>query len=536
MRKIPSVPMERARGTGPSGRRVVASRRSVVRLVAPMILIALLVSCRSEPSLPLHRGPVILITIDTLRSDVVGALGGPAGLTPNLDRLAAESEWVAPAVSTSSWTVPSMASIFTGLQPWRHGNWHAERATLREDLLTLPELIKAAGFRTTGYRSNTWLRPRFGYSQGFDAFHNLGQLKRAVAHLESLPGDAEFVWAHILPPHAPYVRYDEFVDRVQTSASELPPRVVTSELEQFYDPERALSEDERETFWAMYQMNVAHSDRLLGRLLDALRRSGQFDNSLVIVTSDHGEEFGERGQIAHGGSLDRVLIEVPLIVKLPTAQQGRLQPRPWVSNARIFATIAESVGLEASEIETSESASGSHGDLIAPSLFLSPEDSGPDEAALAELYLGNGTNSFSMVEEGRQVILDSRFQPNEPEYFLARRASFDESLVETMSESPEDLFERVTRSFLVTPPLSGNSDHRPEFELVDWSPESEESARGGAQDGDGSAGAREVRRLRAEWLRRNGEEKEPGEVLGGDQQQLTPEERERLRSLGYVAG
>ena len=93
-------------------------------LAALCVLAAFSSSCGvSTP----HLGPVVLITVDALRADLVGALGGPRGLTPNLDRLAAEADWAERAVAASSWTVPSMASLFTGLQPWRHGNWHADR-------------------------------------------------------------------------------------------------------------------------------------------------------------------------------------------------------------------------------------------------------------------------------------------------------------------------------------------------------------------------------------------------------------------------
>ena len=88
------------------------------------LLIAALLAlpgCRGERVV--HQGPIVLVTIDTLRADVVGGLGGVKGLTPNLDALIEEATWAGRAVAASSWTVPSMASIFTGLQPWRHGSW-----------------------------------------------------------------------------------------------------------------------------------------------------------------------------------------------------------------------------------------------------------------------------------------------------------------------------------------------------------------------------------------------------------------------------
>ena len=92
----------------------------------------------------------MLITVDAFRADVVGALGGPPGLTPHLDGLAGEAQLSTRAVSASAWTVPSMATIMTGLQPWRHGNWAGQRTVLREDLETLAEALRAPGLSHLG--------------------------------------------------------------------------------------------------------------------------------------------------------------------------------------------------------------------------------------------------------------------------------------------------------------------------------------------------------------------------------------------------
>ncbi len=181
---------------------------------------------KPEP-LPIHSGPIVLITIDALRADVIGALGGPPKLTPHLDRLVAEATWAGRAISPSSWTVPAMASLFTGLQPWRTQSWSGDRAILREDLVTLPEALKAKGFRTAAFRTNHWLQQQYGYGQGFDDFRYLREGKRAEAHLEKLDGGAELVWIHILQPHAPYVRREPLLDHLSAiparPAAESPP-------------------------------------------------------------------------------------------------------------------------------------------------------------------------------------------------------------------------------------------------------------------------------------------------------------------------
>ena len=275
------------------------------RTVTPCLLVVLaaalgLTTACKTPEPVLHRGPIVFITIDTLRADVVGALADPntpldqTRLTPNLDRFAAEADWATRAVSTSSWTVPSMASLMTGLQPWRHGNWDAERAVLQESRRTLAEAVKTGGYQTVGFRSNTWMRGKFGYAQGFDQFSGLRGGRRTIGVLESLPaeraaaeaaeGGADrptFVWAHVLPPHAPYQLHREFVDRIgDPDASlldgtwgSLPDRVTTAELEAYLDPARTLDPEHLAKYWALYRLHVSHADRVVGEMLDALRRS-----------------------------------------------------------------------------------------------------------------------------------------------------------------------------------------------------------------------------------------------------------------------
>lgn len=469
-------------------------------------------SCAAPP--PPHRGPVVLITIDALRADMVSALGGPPGLTPHLDRLAAEADWAERAVAASSWTVPSMASLFTGLQPWRHGNWHAERPRLADELVTLPEALHGAGYRTAAFRSNTWLQPQFGYAQGFDLFHALGRGRRAEAKLESLTGEPDFVWVHVLPPHAPYQRWAHLLDRLPSDApAELPERVRAADLEPFFDPAREPSAEQLARFQALYQLNVAHADEIVGLLLEALRRSGRWDDSLIVVTADHGEEFAENAQIAHGGSLHRVLVEVPLVIKLPRASARKLAPRPAVANHRLFATVLELCGLDPRAIG---------GDAVLPSLFERD-----DPPALSELYNGNGTNSFSLVEGGRQILVTSRFAPPEPGFFAARRQSLGlpEGLVD---EEPAALFARLRAAFLVALPLRGAGNAPAQAEQVAWH--------------DPVAAPTEAppealfERVAAEWRRWNGEEAPPAARAPAPALELSPAEREQLEALGYVVG
>ena len=491
--------------------------RAVVGSSALALTLVCLGCGEADPVRAPHRGPVVLITIDTLRADVIGALGGPDGLTPHLDRLAAESAWAQPAVATSSWTVPSMASIITGRQPWRAGNWHAERAKLDDRNVTIGEMLGEVGYSTRAFTSNTWLRGKFGYAQGIDEFRRLGGGRRAEAALGSLDGSAQFVWAHVLPPHAPYQRHDSYLDRVDGARVEaLPERVTPADLEPFYDPSVDLPADQRRIFWQMYQLHVAHSDALVGRLLQSIRDSGRWDETLIVVTSDHGEEFGEAGQVAHGGNLHRALLEVPLLIKLPADSKVELRPRPHVSNARIFATIAEIVGAGAE--------SGVPLDVgVQPSL-LDPD--APD-IALSELYLGNGVNSFSLVEGGRQTLLRSTFSEPSSDYYAVRRRQLIEG--DPRLRAIADALGAAQReAFLTTAPLAGGGE--PDLEVSSW------GAGGGSDVTPQEVERRLARRLREAWIAANGADVAPVEMGDDAAVPLTPEEIEELRSLGYLAG
>jgi arylsulfatase A-like enzyme len=309
---------------------------------------------------------------------VVGALGGEPGLTPNLDALIRGSDWAGRAIAPSSEGVPSMASLFTGLRPWQHQALHSRQANLSPALLTLPEALQAAGYQTAGFSGQPSYSGTFGYDQGFDRLGDLERWGEAAGRLKGMRG-RQFVWIHIAEPAAPYTRRPKLGDRVKTGGLDLPLRVLPNQLEPYFDPAVPLPPGERQLFWAMYQLNVAFADDRLGRCLEALRQSGQWDHALVVVTSTHGEEFGERHQILNGGNLGRQLLEVPLAVKLPAGSRLKIAvPRDQrVAAARIWATLVEAGGGEA-------------GPAVAPSLFRNFGHT--PVPVLSELYFTNGTN------------------------------------------------------------------------------------------------------------------------------------------------
>ncbi len=360
-------------------------------------LLVLLVACGQEGP-PAHDGPIVLVTFDSLRADAVGGLGGLAGdpgspkLTPNLDALIREADWSGRAIASSSWGLPSMASLFTGLRPWQHQVLRPEDR-LAPELPTLAEALQAHGYETLGFSGEPMYSQEAGFGQGFELLTKLGKGTEAGQKLRSATG-RRFVWAHFSEPQAPYFQRPNLAARLGLQGLGLPNRVLPHQLAPFFDPAVPLPPELAKRFRTMYRLNVAWADDRLGRLLGELKASGQWDRTLLVVTSTHGEEFGEKGQILNGGNLGRQLLEVPLVIKLPKGflQEGRriaVPPGQRVATARLWATLVEAVGGEAPPAQ-------------APSLFR------PAPAAvLSELYLTNGTNRFSLVRGGRPAALGS---------------------------------------------------------------------------------------------------------------------------------
>ena len=505
-------------------------RRHVAGGVLALMAAALASGCGGcKPKPEGHRGPIVLITLDALRADAVGAFGGPPGLTPALDALAREATWAGPAISSSSWTVPAMASLFTGLQPWRTQNWHGEAAVLEPELVTLPEALKGLGFATSGFYSNVWLRPRWGYEAGFDSFRYFREGKRAEAKLARLgspengrdPGP-QFVWTHIFPPHAPYVRHDALLGRLPAGHPPLPRRVNVLDLEPWFDPAVPMPDEKVRLFRAAYQLNVAWADQVLARLIAALKRSGKWDETLLVVTSDHGEEFKECGQVEHGGNLCRALIEVPLIVKLPKGWQGpplaiAAGERP--ATLRVRATLVEAAG-------------GKVDPSTAPSLFHAAEG-----GVLSELYLGNGVNRVSYVEGDRQLVWEGRFAAAESDYYRVHAIDLGGTPATPPQTSPEVMHERLEEAFAKTPPLTGAPGMPPTWSLHRWIAAAAGTSMSSTSEPLDDPAARDAlaRRLKAAWVAANGPESPPGTRKGGAPA-LTDEEEAEMQSIGYAAG
>lgn len=411
---------------------------------------------REAPQPPVQPPPILLVTFEGLRADVVGALGGEPGLTPHLDRLASQADWVGRGVAASSWTVPAAASLLTGLTPWKHQALHFERAHLPGETRPLAEALRDLGYDTAAYTTGHWMSARFQLNQGFEVFEPLRRGGRAQARLRGLRGEPSLVWIHFKDPSPPWTRRDWMLPEEGTTTL-LPRRLDRAVLERYLDPALPVPPGLERVIHRLYRQNVAWADERLGRLLGALADSGHFDRTLVLVTATHGQKLGEDGQVGDGLDLSRALLEVPLILKLPADTDLRIRPAPGerVATARVFATLVEAAG-------------GEPPPGVAPSLFRQS-----NEPILSELYLARERNLFSLLDGDLQLVWSTRFAPEEPNYFRARRALIGDPPQPPLEELPEALLRRLDRAFLFTRPLSGRSftgapGREPELRLVHW--------------------------------------------------------------------
>ena len=318
---------------GPSG--------SVVFLGAPAV---------GRPRLASDGPNVLLVLVDTLRADRLGAYGSERGLSPALDRLAAESLLFEQCWSASSWTLPSVATIFTSTHGGEHLAWLDDQR-LGRGLDTLAEVMARSGRHTAAFTDGAFLSPYFGLERGFALWDASGGgvepvARRAREHLASLGDEPWFVVLHTYQVHAPY----EPPPAASAAVAERHPGALlgrTPEPHRFYE----LTEDgtpipveTARALEALYDEEVRVTDHVLGAFLDELRASGALDHTLVCLTADHGEEFGEHGLLGHGDTLYREQLHVPFLLRFPDGRHaGRRDERP-VSLVDLAPTLLDAIG------------------------------------------------------------------------------------------------------------------------------------------------------------------------------------------------
>ncbi len=331
---------------------------NLLALVAVLGLAACGPSPPEEPPTPKH---LLFITVDTLRADHLGLYGYPRATSPHLDALGEKSVVFERAIAQWPKTGTSFASIFTGQYPQTTGLTHKAALHLPDAYLTLPEYLAEGGFTTVAVVSNGVLSEDMGWDTGFSEYLetwktaeevsedprayrkwiNAGRVNEMALPLLERHRDAEhlFAWIHYSDPHAPYFLPDgvenPFLDD---------PYYQGDEKAELHDPRATALGERRDLkhYVAQYDANVLYADRHIGELLAHVEKLGILDETLVVITSDHGESLGEHGYFfGHGRLPYNDGVHVPLVVSYPAALPGGRRVAEVVELLDLYPTLVE---------------------------------------------------------------------------------------------------------------------------------------------------------------------------------------------------
>ena len=272
-----------------------------------------------------RRANLVVYLVDTLRADRLGCYGHTRMVSPRIDRFAAGATLFENARAQSPWTLPSVASVMTGLWPPAHGVFEDTRR-LAPEALTLAEALRDAGYQTAAVVTNGFATGDYGLDQGFDELTLIKGGESRLAHDTALawletrdPERPFFLYLHTLDPHQPYLPPEELRRRFAPESEALWQQIVAEPARQHWEP----SAEVVAQLLALYDAEIAQNDASFGATLDALERAGLYEDALIVFLSDHGEEFYEHQAWTHASNLYREALNVPLIVKLPGQQEGR---------------------------------------------------------------------------------------------------------------------------------------------------------------------------------------------------------------------
>jgi len=379
-----------------------------------------------------HRPPehpnLLLVTLDTTRADRIGAYGNAAAKTPHLDRLAAEGVRCADAATAAPITLPSHSTIMTGLLPPAHGVRDNGSYALGSDARTLAERLRTAGYRTQAFVSAMVLDRRYGLAQGFEAYDDdlsaedearlfmirkrIGPrtARRVAAWLDRWAEEKErkpfFVWTHLFDAHQPYLA--PVAERLKAPSP--------------------------------YDAEITIEDAAVGQILEELRKLGQLDDTLVVVTADHGESLGEHEEPTHAIFIYDATIRVPLLLRLPgLLPRGKVYGGP-VRTADLVPTILAALHLPGGEeTQGTNLLPALRGEVAPPALDQYCESLVSEVGfGMAPLY-GLRAQGFKWIRAPRPEIYDLARDPGEKANLYAtearRGAVLDRRLQEILDQS-----------------------------------------------------------------------------------------------------
>jgi len=416
------------------------------------------------------RPSVVLVTLDTVRGDHLSLYGYERDTSPRLAEFARRATVYTRAIASSDLTLSTHASLFTGLYAFQHGARAAQArgaTALADGFQTLAEVLRDAGYLTVGVAANpSYLAKRYGVAQGFAHYddrvpaprlpelpsqlpgHSIGRLlsglglggeaferadesyrvaaeinREVFALLDRLAArpDPFFLFVNYMDAHWPYDPPPPYDGRFpgRLPPGEDPPGLET--LRAARQLEAAPSEAQRRYMVSLYDGEIAYLDAELGRLLERLDSLGLLDRSLVVITADHGEAFGEHGLYSHGVSVYQDQVHVPLVIRRPGQQRGEVS-EVWASSVDLLPTVLDALGMPVPERLGGRRLAG---------VSLLGEDPGARRVVMSESYpdptlfaanprfrrveraVFDGDQKLIASSDGRRQLYDLRLDPGE---------------------------------------------------------------------------------------------------------------------------
>jgi arylsulfatase A-like enzyme len=313
----------------------------------------------SAPEVPAQN--LVIYLIDTMRYDKFSVYNDKTKVeTPNIDAFAKDGVIFEHAYDNENWTKPSTATILTGLYPSTHKT-KEDSSKLPTQITMLPEHLKKQGFKTGSFIANGYVSNAFGFDQGWDYYTNyIREYKNtdadrvvadAVKWIDKVKDQRFFAYVHTIDPHVPYSPPEEWRKKYWDKPYRGPirPQNTGNQLADIKIGDMKLTPTDKEYLEALYNGEVAFNDHEFGRLVEALKERGLYENTAILIVADHGEEFWDHGAVGHGHSLYEELLRPPFFLRFPGKAPSGRRVSNVVQMVDVVPTVYDLLGVPHNE-------------------------------------------------------------------------------------------------------------------------------------------------------------------------------------------
>lgn len=384
---------------------------------------------------------VILISIDTLRADHLGCYGYERDTSPNIDSLAAESALFFNAYASSPWTLPSHVSILTSLFGVHHQVIN-EHEKMDLSLITLADVFRQNSFFCSAFTGGAYVSSAYGFSKGFDSYKeslrpfsmqdSLEWIRRDVSEwLDNNKDKNFFLFIHTYQPHNPYASPQPYNTMFLDNNAKWDRINVMGYLGRKRGIFKSLPEEERQNIISLYDAEIRYTDEELIRpLLEDLREMGLYDQTMIVFTSDHGEEFYEHKGWEHGHSLYDELLKVPLIIKFPESKFAGKKVESIIPLVDIMPTVLDELYLDFSGLKLD-------GQSLIPVLKGKETKDRVFLADKGKNVLNSHIPKKTSMNMGKhKIILSERFRKQDLKFFLFPPPKIEPVELYNLAEDP----------------------------------------------------------------------------------------------------